>query len=80
MNNLKKLNDYDLRNKKYSIEELIKNIDNLSIKSLIYTQILTPEFCKKYILAPGCTCSTEEEYITKEDVLRAQPHIKKEML
>jgi len=77
MNNL---NDYDLRNKQYSIEELIKNIDNLSIKTLIYTQILTPEFCKKYILAPGCACSTEEEYISIDDVLRAQPHIKKEML
>jgi len=64
------LSDYDLRQKKYSIEELTNNINNLSIKTLLYTQKLTPEFCLKYIInAPK---STEEEYITEEDIIRIQ--------
>ena len=64
------ISDYDLRQKKYSIEELIANIDNLSIKVLLYTQKLTEDFCLKYIInAPK---STEEEYITEEDIIRIQ--------
>lgn len=64
------LSDYDLRQKKYSIEELTNNINNLSIKTLLYTQKLTPEFCLKYIInAPK---STEEEYITEEDIIQIQ--------
>ena len=64
------LSDYDLRQKKYSIEELTTNINNLSMKTLLYTQKLTPEFCLKYIInAPK---STEEEYITEEDIIRIQ--------
>jgi hypothetical protein len=64
------LSDYDLRQKKYTIEELIKNIDHLSIKTLLYTQKLTPEFCLKYII--NVPKSTEEEYITEEDIIRIQ--------
>ena len=64
------LSDYDLRQKIYSIEELTTNINNLSMKTLLYTQKLTPEFCLKYIInAPK---STEEEYITEEDIIRIQ--------
>lgn len=66
----KMLSDYDLRNKKYTIEELIENIDNLSIKILLYTQDLTPEFCVKYII--NGQKSTEEEYITLDDIIRIQ--------
>jgi hypothetical protein len=67
---MNKISDYDLRQKKYTIEELTENIDNLSIKTLLYTQKLTPEFCLKYIInAPK---STEEEYITEEDIIRIQ--------
>ena len=64
------LSDYDLRNKKYTIEELIENIDNLSIKILLYTQDLTPEFCMKYIV--NVQKSTEEDYITLDDIIRIQ--------
>jgi hypothetical protein len=66
----KMLSDYDLRNKKYTIEELIENIDNLSIKILLYTQDLTPEFCMKYIV--NAQKSTEEDYITLDDIIRIQ--------
>ena len=64
------LSDYDLRQKKYSIKELIANVNNLSIKTLLYTQKLTPEFCLKYII--NVPKSTEEEYITEEDIIRIQ--------
>lgn len=67
---MNKISDYDLRQKKYTIEELIKNIDHLSIKTLLYTQKLTPEFCLKYII--NVPKSTEEEYITEEDIIRIQ--------
>lgn len=64
------LSDHDLRQKKYTIQELIENIDNLSIKTLLYTQKLTPEFCLKYII--NVPKSTEEEYITEEDIIQIQ--------
>ena len=67
---MNKISDYDLRQKKYTIEELIENIDNLSIKTLLYTQKLTPEFCLKYII--NVPTSTEEEYITEEDIIQIQ--------
>ena len=67
---MNKISDYDLRQKKYTIEELIENIDNLSIKTLLYTQKLTPEFCLKYII--NVSKSTEEEYITEENIIRIQ--------
>jgi hypothetical protein len=70
MKKIKMLSDYDLRNKKYTIEELIENIDNLSIKILLYTQDLTPEFCMKYIV--NVQKSTEEDYITLDDIIRIQ--------
>ena len=73
------MKDHELRYKKYSIDELIKHIDELTIKTLLYTQDLTPEFCIKYILAPGCSCCTEEEYITEEDVMRVQNFTQEQM-
>ena len=73
------MKDYELRYKKYSIKELIENINHLSIKSLIYTQDLTPEFCIKYILAPGCSSCTEEDYITEYDVMKAQNFTEEQM-
>lgn len=70
------LNDQDLLKNKYSIEVLEKNIDNLSISRILNTQILTPEFCVKYILNEEYASCVEETYICDFDVLRRQPHIK----
>ena len=41
------MKDLDLYEKEYPIEELEKYIDCLRIKTLLYTQTLTVEFCKK---------------------------------
>lgn len=70
------LNDQDLLKKKYSIELLEQNIDNLSISRILNTQILTPEFCVKYILNEDYASCVEETYICDIDVLHRQPHIK----
>ena len=72
------IQDNDLVYKKYPIDVLIKNINRLSIKNLIYHQTLTAEFCAKYILGPNCTCCNEEEYITIYDVVKAQKHLKED--
>ena len=61
----------DLYTKEYPIEELEKYIDELSIKTLLYTQTLTLEFCKKYMLD-----GKGEEDFTDKEILFAQPHLK----
>ena len=51
-----KINDQDLCKNKYDIDTLIRNINHLYIKTIVNTQILTSEFCVKYIL--------DEKYMT----------------
>ena len=48
---------------KYSIEILENNIEFLDEKILLATQILTPEFCVKYILDLDIEGGGEESYI-----------------
>lgn len=77
------LTDHDLIANKngYSIDILEKNIDGLSLKTLLYTQRLTPEFCVKYIILNDDHASCEEDsYISEYDVRFAQPHISKQDL
>ena len=51
-----RIDDQDLRKNKYDIDTLIHNINHLYIKTIVNTQILTAEFCVKYIL--------DEKYMT----------------
>jgi hypothetical protein len=74
----KMLEDNDLVYTQYPIDILIKNINRLSIKNLLYHQFLTAEFCAKYILSKNSTCCNEEEYITLNDVIEIQNHLTKE--
>ena len=69
------LNDTMLRNKKYDIFTLEKNIHNLSMKAILYTQNLTAEFCVKYILNEDYASCVEDTYICIGEVLRAQKHL-----
>ena len=71
------LNDNMLRNKKYNIDLLEKNINFLSIKTLLYTQDLTADFCVKYILNDKYASCVEDTFIRVGDVLNAQKHITK---
>jgi hypothetical protein len=41
------IQNHQLRYKKYDIETLEYNIDNLSLRNLLKIQLLTAEFCAK---------------------------------
>jgi hypothetical protein len=71
------LTDADLINNKnaYSIFDLEKSVDNLSVKYLLNYQKLDAEFCAKYILNDYCATCIEDTYICSGDVLIKQPHI-----
>jgi hypothetical protein len=73
-----KLTNTDLLNNrnKYSIDILEKNIEHLDEKILLATQILTPEFCVKYILDLDIESGGEESYIFDVCyILQFQKHI-----
>ncbi len=69
------LNDSMLRKKKYDIELLEKNIHNLSMKTLLYTQDLTADFCIKYVLNEKYASCVEDTFLSMGDVLNSQKHI-----
>ena len=69
------LNDSMLRKKKYDIQLLEKNIHNLSMKTLLYTQDLTADFCIKYILNEKYASCVEDTFLSIGDVLNAQKDI-----
>jgi hypothetical protein len=70
-----KITDIDLRKRKYSLDVLIKNVDNLSIKTLLRWQHLDAEFCKKYILNEEYQCAEDYYAVTIDYVLKLQPHL-----
>jgi hypothetical protein len=73
------ITDCDLCNEKYSITILEKNISNLNLKVVLSTQILTPQFCIKYILDTSIESGSENSYIyDKKYILRRQKHITSE--
>ena len=69
------INNLSLEYQKYSINVLEENIDKLSLWKLLKTQILTREFCIKYILNDECASCDEDTYITWQDIIQYQPHI-----
>ena len=78
---LYKYNMLDLNNKQYDMTVLKENIYAHNIWDILKTQVLTKEFCVKYILNKNYQMTEEEEKITFKDVLDLQPHIdKKELL
>ena len=66
------------KGKKYSIKDIefiLKN-SSVSLRSLIFTQVLTGDFCKKYILETDDYCHTDMDYyIVEEDILSHQTHL-----
>lgn len=73
--------NYELSNNRYSIEILEYNIDRLSLKRLLLTQHLSPNFCLKYLLnSEEYGMCNEDSYITKTDILTYQKHISVEDL
>jgi len=74
------MTDEDLRKYIYPIDMLIKNINHLSIKTLLQWQILDADFCKKYILDEKYHNVEDYYLITIDYVLKKQPHLKYEDL
>ena len=71
----------DLHNKQYDMQTLKENIYAVRLWDILKTQILTKEFCVKYILNKNYQMEKEDEKISFKDVLQLQPHIdKKELL
>jgi len=68
------ISNLSLRNKVYDNDILEQNIGQFSLWTILRTQILTVDFCAKYLL------SDETAQITQENVLTYQPHISKEEL
>ena len=72
---------HELMYNNYDIDTLEYNIDRLGLKRLLVTQILTAEFCVKYLLNPEeHGMCVEDEYISKNDILLYQKHITREEL
>ena len=71
---------FDLYNNKYDMQTLKEHIYAVKLWDILKTQVLTKEFCVKYILNKNYQFSEEEEKITFQDVLRLQPHIDKREL
>ena len=75
------LTNDDIEKNKYSIEELEKNIGPLSMTMLVNYQILTADFCAKYILdEDNMDCYEERDRLDYWYVLRKQPHITRDQL
>ena len=74
------ITDRDLLDKnnknKYSMEEIMENLDHLNVKFLLHTQILTEEFCVEYILDMRMNSGDEDSYLLCEGyILEHQPHL-----
>lgn len=76
MNCEEEIDNSDLRINKYDIETLERNVDNLNMKTCVNTQILTAEFCVKYVLNEDYMSCIEDTYcIDTGYVLKRQPHL-----
>ena len=68
--------DQDLCKNKYDIKTLEENFVHLNSKIVLRTQILTADFCVKYLLNDDyASCVEDTYYFCKDVVLRNQPHI-----
>jgi hypothetical protein len=76
------LTDDDLHNKKYDELLLEKNINNLSLWSILLFQKVSANFCVKYFWSLDDKYAKDEDdcEIYLSDILHWQPHLTKEMI
>jgi len=75
------ISDFTLLKKKYDIEVLERNVGNLDKKILLATQVLTADFCIKYIWDPETDSGSEDSYIYDfAYILDFQPHLTQDEL
>ena len=75
-----RITDRDLLNpankNKYTMDEIMENVDHLNVKFLLYTQKLDEDFCVEYILDMRMNSGDEDSYLLCEDyILVKQPHL-----
>ena len=70
----------DLKNDKYSMDVLRENIYATGLIEILQTQTITEDFAVNYILNERFQLSDDEEKISIDNVLKLQPHLKKEKL
>lgn len=71
--------ELNLRQQKYDMETLEKHVDKIDMKTCVNTQILTAEFCVKYVLNEDYMSCIEDTYcLDYSYVLSRQPHLTKE--
>ena len=74
------INNTDLYNNQYSEKELIENIDNLSVYTILTKQKnLSKEFINNYILNPKYHFSEKEKDITIVHLQLYQPEYYKQL-
>ena len=79
METKKEITNKNLLENKYALDILERNISHLNKKYLVCTQILTAEFCIKYILNLDIDSGSEDSYIfDKNYILEKQEHITEE--
>lgn len=68
-----------LRKQQYDIATLEANVDDINMKACVNTQVLTAEFCVKYVLNEDYMSCIEDTYcISLGYVLQRQPHLTRE--
>ena len=80
MQDIHELTNNDLKNNKYDIKVLEKNINNLELDVILTTQTLTLDFIVEFILDEKYQKTTKEKEIDLYTILNDQPHISKEEL
>ena len=77
-NLIQTITNADLRNNKngYTMAEIMFNLNQLDLKTLLNTQQLSADFCKNYIMNDNYVTCTEDQYLFCESyVLSRQAHL-----
>ena len=73
------MTELNLRKYKYNLDTLEKNVDSINMKTCVNTQILSAEFCVKYVVNEDYMSCIEDTYCLDIGyVLRRQPHLTRE--
>lgn len=75
------ISDFQLLKQRYDLVTLERNVGKLDKKILLATQMLSAEFCIKYIWDPEIDSGSEDSYIYDFDyILGFQPHLTRDAL
>ena len=78
---MRTISDFQLLKQRYDLVTLERNVGKLDKKILLATQMLSAEFCIKYIWDPVINSGSEDSYIYDFDyILGFQNHLTREEL